>query len=85
MREPSEPRCLKPAATSPKNLKKRKLEKMWDFLFVDDETGELFFVECDTLLHAWDTIKDTFEDFSSIRFLNKFSVEDAEILGYDTY
>lgn len=53
-----------------------------DYLFYDAETGEEFFVECETKEEAITTARTYFER----PFLNGiFSPEDADILGYDTY
>ena len=58
---------------------------MKDFLFIDNESGEQFFVECNTLKEAWGIIHETFEDEILIEYIDEYSVEEAEILGYDTY
>jgi hypothetical protein len=58
---------------------------MYDFLFIDNEIGEEFFVECDTLAEAWETIYVNFGQNSEVEYLGKYTVEEAEILGYDTY
>ena len=58
---------------------------MYDFLFIDNETGEEFFVECDTLAKAWVTVYINFGQKSDIHYLGNYTVEEAEILGYDTY
>ena len=55
---------------------------IYDYLFEDAETGEEFFVECETKEEAIATARTYFER----PFLRGiFSTEDAEILGYDTY
>jgi hypothetical protein len=55
---------------------------IYDYLFQDMETGEEFFVECETKEEAITTAKTYFEE----PVLNGiFSPEDADILGYDTY
>lgn len=66
-----------------------------DFWFVDDETGEEFFVElkCDTNTTrkqvikelapvAMEIAKDNFED---PRLIDVISEEEAVMLGFDTY
>ena len=58
---------------------------MWDFLFIDNESGEEFFVECDTKKEAWGIVFDNFGVNPNIKFLGKYTNEEAEILGYDTY
>lgn len=56
-----------------------------DFLFMDNDSGEQFFVECRTLNEAWATIYENFGDDVDVEYLGEYSVEEAEILGYDTY
>ena len=58
---------------------------MFDFLFMDNDSGEQFFVECRTLDEAWAIIYGNFDDDADIEFLGEYSVKEAEILGYDTY
>lgn len=58
---------------------------MKNYLFLDNESGERFFVECETLTKAWDIAWDNFEESSDIRFLGVYTNEEADILGYDTY
>ncbi len=52
---------------------------MFDYLFIDNESGEYFFVECSSLEDAWHCVGD-----GDVEYLGKYSVEEAEILGYDT-
>lgn len=66
-------------------------ERKWiDFLFEDRESGECFFVELemdgstmDELLDAAQAIAD--ENFEAAEFQEVVSVEDAELMGLDTY
>ena len=62
-----------------------------DYLFEDEESGELFFVEIvkdgsktynDCLKEA---IKIAKENFDSPQFIKRMSPELAETYGYDTY
>lgn len=53
-----------------------------DYLFQDMETGEDFFVECETKEEAIAIAKKYFEE---PRFMMRCDPEDADILGYDTY
>ena len=55
---------------------------MWDYLFYDDETGEEFFVECDTKEEAIKTAKSLFKKPS---YKTKFTPNEAEWYGLDTY
>ena len=65
-----------------------------DFLYEDNESGEMFFVELSynpeitpdaatTLRPEADKIAA--ENFEEPEFLGVYSNEDAELLGYDTY
>ena len=66
---------------TPTNQKGDK-KMIYDYLFYDTETGEEFFVECETKEEAITTARTYFER----PFLRGiFSPEDADILGYDTY
>lgn len=56
-----------------------------DYLFIDNETGEEFFVECESKQEAWDIVHENWGQNSDIEFCGVYSVEEAEILGYDTY
>ena len=58
---------------------------MKDFLFLNNENGELFFVECETLTEAWGIVWENFEEAIDIEYISEYSVEEADILGYDTY
>ena len=55
---------------------------MWDYLFYDDETGEEFFVECDTKEQATKTAKSL---FNAPIYKAKFTPDEAEWYGLDTY
>ena len=58
---------------------------MVDFLFMDNDSGEQFFVECRDLNEAWAIVRDNFGDDAELEYLGEYSVEEAELLGYDTY
>lgn len=58
---------------------------MWDYLFVDNESGEEFFVECDSLAEAWVIVRENFGEDADVEYITDYSVEEAEILGLDTY
>lgn len=63
---------------------------MFDFLFVlteySDNEGEQILVECDTLEQAFKILIQQY-DFQTddIRFIERLSVEEGEMLGLDTY
>lgn len=61
-----------------------------DYLFEDQESGELFFVEiCKTLQSYTDCFREAWaiaeENFESPKFIKKVDPEIAETYGYDTY
>ena len=67
------------------------MKKYIDYLFEDEESGELFFVEIektenksytDCYNEAW-TIAE--ENFDNPKFIEKVRPEVAETYGYDTY
>ena len=59
---------------------------MKDYLFLDNESGEQFFVECESLDEAWEIARDNWgEETDDLEYLGEYSVEEAEILGYDTF
>ena len=59
---------------------------MRDYLFIDNESGEQFFVECKSLAEAWEIARDNWGDETDdLEYLGEYSVEEAEILGYDTF
>ena len=62
---------------------------MYDFLFevIGEDSnicGEQFFVECNTLASAREIAKENFP-YEELSYCGKYSVEEAEILGLDTY
>ena len=63
--------------------------KDYDFLFVlteySDNEGEEILVECPTLEEAYNTLAHYgFHDYE-VRFIEKMSVAEGEMLGLDTY
>ena len=58
---------------------------MYDFLFIDNVSGEEFFVECDTLSDAWDIVNREFGPENECEYLGRYNPAVAEVLGYDTY
>ena len=57
---------------------------MWDFMFMDRETGEEFFVECQSLREAFQIAWDNF-GMDNVEYLGRYTVEEAEAVGLDTY
>lgn len=58
---------------------------MWDFMFIDNVSGEEFFVECDTLKEAWGIVCDNFGPENECEYEGRFTVEEAEMIGLDTF
>jgi len=62
---------------------------MWNYLFeingeYDEHCGEMFFVQCDTKAEAREIAKENFPE-ENVHFLGKYTDEEAEWYGYDTY
>lgn len=62
---------------------------MYDYLFEivsedSDCCGEEFFVECDTEAEAWQIAEANFPN-EELRYWGKYSIEEAEMMGLDTY
>ena len=53
-----------------------------DYLFFDEETGENFFVETNSLAKAVEIAREYFDEPT---FVEIYTVAEAEILGFDTY
>ena len=58
---------------------------MKDYLFYDAESGEHFFVECESESEAFDILIENDFDPDELTLCGVYDPEDAEILGYDTY
>lgn len=65
-----------------KSIKRKGELMMRNFLFRDEETGEEFFVQEDTLEKAKEIASDI---FSEPTFISIFSDVEAEWAGLDTY
>lgn len=60
--------------------------KLRDYLFIDNESGEQFFVECESLAEAWEIARDNWgEETDDLEYLGEYEPWEAEILGYDTF
>lgn len=55
---------------------------MRNYLFQDEETGEKFFVQADSLKEAEEI---AFDNFDEPVYIDHFTDEEAEWFGYDTY
>ena len=58
---------------------------MWDYLFINNENGEQFFVECRTLAEAWITVWENFGDDADVEYIDRYTPAEAEIIGLDTF
>lgn len=58
---------------------------MWDFMYEVIETGEQFFVECDNLGEANIILEESGFIADELKFCGRFTVEEAEMIGLDTY
>lgn len=58
---------------------------MWDFLFEIIETGENIFVECEYLEKAKVILEMSGFRADEVEYCGKYSVEEAEIMGFDTF
>ena len=61
---------------------------MTDYLFEltehSENEGERIFCEAMTLGEAWDILLEYFSE-EELEYIDEYSPEEAEILGYDTY
>lgn len=58
---------------------------MRDYLFIDNESGEQFFVECEDFYECQDILDDAGFCWEDVELLGEYEPWEAEILGYDTY
>lgn len=60
---------------------------MLNFLFYDDDTGEYFYVQCDTESEAWAILEEEYDgDLMDLEFTGTTHSDwEAEQYGYDTY
>jgi hypothetical protein len=59
---------------------------MRDYLFIDNESGDQFFVECNTLAEAWEiALNEWGGEANDLEYLGEYTIAEAEILGYDTF
>lgn len=62
---------------------------MWNYLFEiisewSENYGEQFFIQCDTREKADEILSQYFQG-EKVKYLGKYTDEEAEIMGYDTY
>lgn len=58
---------------------------MWDFLFEFVDSGELFFVECEYFEKAMVILEMAGFKSNEVEYCGKYSVQEAEMMGFDTY
>ncbi len=58
---------------------------MNNFLFVDNNTGERFFVQEEVYEDAYEIALDVVDDEDDLEYIGVFSDLEAECMGYDTY
>ena len=58
---------------------------MWDFMFEVIESGEQFFVECDNLEEASLILEENGYAPSDLKFCGRYTPEQAEEIGLDTF
>lgn len=58
---------------------------MKNFLMEDIESGERFFVQCDSELEIEEILLTNEIDPDEVELLGVYNDHEAEILGYDTY
>lgn len=58
---------------------------MWDFMFEIIESGEQFFVECYSLGEANVILEMSGFERNELKFCGRYTVEEAERMGLDTY
>lgn len=56
-----------------------------DYLFYDPDSGEHFFVECESESDAFEILLQNEFDPDTLVLCGVYTPEEAEILGYDTY
>ena len=58
---------------------------MIDYLFMDNESGEQFFVECHYFDECQQILADNEIGWETVELLGVYTPTEAEILGYDTF
>ena len=58
---------------------------MKNYLFEDFDSGERFFVQCDSYGEALKILAENDIFASQCQYLGEFTDEEAECYGYDTY
>ena len=58
---------------------------MKNYLFEDFESGEWFFVQCETYGEALEILADNGFSVADCEYIDEFTDAEAECFGYDTY
>jgi hypothetical protein len=58
---------------------------MWDFMYEVIKTGEQFFVECDSFEEANNFLEGCGVSADEVKFCGRYTTEEAEMMGLDTY
>lgn len=58
---------------------------MRDYLFIDYESGEQFFVECEDFFECQEILAESGFNWEDVELIGEYEPWEAEILGYDTY
>lgn len=63
---------------------------MLNFLFYDNERGDNFFVQLEnwcTVEDAWEVVREEVygDDWEDVEYIDCYTDEQAERMGYDTY
>ena len=58
---------------------------MWDYWFVNNESGEEFFVECATEEEAWEIVEAEELNDGNLEIGQVITPAEAEIIGLDTF
>jgi hypothetical protein len=58
---------------------------MWDYWFFNNESGEEFFVECDTEDEAWEIVEENDLNDGNLEIVQVITPDEADIIGLDTF
>lgn len=58
---------------------------MWDYWFFNNESGEEFFVECETEDEAWEIVEENDLNDGNLEIVQVITPDEADIIGLDTF
>lgn len=58
---------------------------MWDYWFFNNESGEEFFVECETEEEAWEIVEENDLNDGNLEIVQVITPDEADIIGLDTF